>query len=145
MEFETRYPVRVEQEVAWGEQDKLGHVNNTVYFRYFENARIAQFERLGLQFPEPGGHGCGPILATTHCDFLRPIHFPDRLRTEIGISKLGKSSFVQLYRIFSCSQQEVVAKGSSVSVYYDYATGKSAPIPDELRQAIVELEIQRMR
>lgn len=140
MEFETQYPVRVEQNVAWGEQDKLGHVNNTVYFRYFENSRIAQFERLGLDFPEPGGSGFGPIMATTTCDFLRPIHFPDRIRIETGIIKLGRSSFVQLYRIYSHSQQDYVAKGSSVSVYYDYATGKSVPIPEELRQAIVRLE-----
>ena len=140
MEFETQYPVRVEQEVAWGEQDKLGHVNNTIYFRYFENARIAQFERLGLQFPEPGGHGFGPILANTQCDFLKPIHYPDRIRTEIGISRLGKSSFVQLYRIYSHGQQDYVARGTSVSVFYDYAAGKSAPIPDELRAAIVKLE-----
>ncbi|MBN9418372.1 MAG: acyl-CoA thioesterase [Candidatus Eremiobacteraeota bacterium] len=140
MEFETQYPIRVEQEVSWGEQDKLGHVNNTVYFRYFENSRIAQFEKLGLKFPEPGGHGFGPILATATCEFLKPIHFPDRIRTETGICKLGRSSFLQLYRIYSYGQQDYVATGTSVSVYYDYAAGKSAPIPDELRQAILELE-----
>ncbi|MBS2033673.1 acyl-CoA thioesterase [bacterium] len=140
MEFETRFPVGVEQEVAWGEQDKLGHVNNTVYFRYFENARIAQFARLGLGLPEPGQVGEGPILASTTCDFLKPLQFPDRVRTEIGISRLGRSSFIQQYRIFSLTQQDYVAKGTSVSVYYDYAAGKSAPIPDRLRQAIIELE-----
>lgn len=140
MEFETRYPVCVEQEVAWGEQDKLGHVNNTVYFRYFENARIAQFERLGLGMPDPGQVSEGPILASTTCDFLKPLHFPDRIRTEIGISRLGKSSFIQLYRIYSYAQADYVAKGTSVSVYYDYGTGKSTPVPETLRQAIVELE-----
>ncbi|MFN8612370.1 MAG: thioesterase family protein [Vulcanimicrobiota bacterium] len=140
MEFETGYPVRVEQEVAWGEQDKLGHVNNTVYFRYFENARIAQFARLGLGLPEPGQVGEGPILASTTCDFLKPLHFPDRVRTEIGISRLGKSSFIQQYRVYSYSQADYVAKGTSVSVYYDYAAARSVPIPESLRQAIIELE-----
>lgn len=140
MEFETQYPVRVEQEVAWGEQDKLGHVNNTIYFRYFENARIAQFSRLGLDLPEPGQLGEGPILASTTCDFLKPLHYPDRVRTEIGIARLGKSSFIQHYRVFSYAQQGYVAKGTSVSVYYDYAAGKSTPIPEPLRQAILELE-----
>lgn len=140
MEFETQYPVRVEQEVAWGEQDKLGHVNNTVYFRYFENARIAQFERLKLPFPDPGSQGHGPIMATTTCDFLKPIHFPDRVRIETGVTRLGRSSFVQVYRIYSHAQQDYVAKGSSVSVYYDYASGQSVPIPDDLRKAILELE-----
>ena len=137
LELETTYPVRVDQAVAWGEQDKLGHVNNTVYFRYFENARIAQFEKLGLN---TSNSGFGPILANTQCDFLKPIHFPDRIRTEIGVSRVGKSSFIQQYRIFSYTQQCYVATGNSVSVYYDYASARSAVIPEELRQAIVQLE-----
>lgn len=138
--IETRYPVWVEQEVAWGEQDKLGHVNNVTYFRYFENARIAHFQALGLDLPAPGQAGCGPILASTHCDFLRPLTYPDHIRTEIGVSKLGNSSFVHSYRIYSEKQQTWVAKGQSVTVYYDYAAQKSAPLPESIRRAILDLE-----
>ena len=68
------------------------------------------------------------------------MHFPDRVRTEIGISRLGKSSFIQQYRVYSYSQADYVAKGTSVSVYYDYAAARSVPIPESLRQAIIELE-----
>lgn len=140
MEIETSFPTKVEQDVAWGEQDKLGHVNNVTYFRYFENARIAHFQALELELPEPGQPGCGPILASTHCDFLRPLTYPDHIRTEIGVSKLGNSSFVHSYRIFSEQQQTWVARGQSVTVYYDYSTQKSTPLPPAIREAILKLE-----
>ena len=140
MEIETRYPTVVEQEVAWGEQDKLGHVNNINYFRYFENARIAHFRAVQMSMPEPNQPGFGPILASTSCDYLKPLVFPDRIRIEAGVSRLGNSSFVHSYRIYSQQQQAYVARGQSVNVYFDYASQRSTPLPPELRAAILALE-----
>lgn len=140
MEINTRYPVQCENEVAWGEQDALGHVNNTVYFRYFENARIRHFLAMGMPMPQPGNQAEGPILASTRCDFLRPLTYPDRVRTEIGVSRIGTSSFTHLYRIYSISQQTWVARGESVTVYYDYVKGTSTPLPTELRRSLLVLE-----
>lgn len=74
------------------------------------------FDRLGVQLPLAGSQGFGGILASGQCDFRKPIYYPDRIRTEIGISKLGKRSSVQLCRIYSYAQQDYVAHGSSVSV-----------------------------
>jgi acyl-CoA thioester hydrolase len=140
VDIETRYPTVIEQEIAWGEQDKLGHVNNVHYFRYFENARIAHFRSVRMSMPEPDEPGCGPILAHTRCDYLKPLVFPDRIRIEAGVSRLGTSSFVHSYRIYSMQQQCYVARGESVNVYFDYASQKSTPLPEELRQAIVAFE-----
>ena len=140
MEINTRYPVHCENEVAWGEQDALGHVNNTVYFRYFENARIRHFLEMGMPMPQPGAAAEGPILASTRCDFLRPLTYPDRVRTEVGVSRIGNSSFTHSYRIYSLSQETWVARGESVTVYYDYERGTSAPLPPELRRALLALE-----
>ena len=140
MQIDTRYPTVVEQEVAWGEQDKLGHVNNVTFFRYFENARIAYFRAIGMPMPEPGQLQCGPILANTQCDFLKPLVFPDRIRIEAGVSRIGTSSFVHSYRIYSQQQQTYVAQGQSINVYYDYQNQSSIPLPEALRQAILELE-----
>ena len=142
MSSKISFPIQLEQELAWGEQDALGHVNNTLYFRYFENARVAHFRAIGLGFPNPGSGGCGPILASTSCNFLKPLTYPDRIRIECGVSRLGNSSFNHSYRIFSQSQQSWVAEGEAVTVYYDYATGKSTPLPAELRQRIEELQNQ---
>lgn len=140
MDAETRFPVQLEQNVVWGEQDKLGHVNNVAFFRYFENARIAHFQAIQMPLPEPGQGGQGPILASTHCDFLRPLVYPDRIRIEVGVPRLGKSSFVHHYRIYSYQQQTYVARGQSVKVFYDYTTQKSVALPEDLRRAIQALE-----
>lgn len=139
-ELVTHYPVRLEQDLAWGEQDALGHVNNTVFFRFFENARVAHFLRVGIEFPKAGEAGQGPILASAHCDFLRPLTFPDRIRVEAGVSRIGSSSFTHSYRIFSFRQLDYVARGEAVIVYYDYAAARSQPLPERIRQALLELE-----
>lgn len=140
MQIETHYPVRVRHEVMWGEQDMLGHVNNTWYFRYFENARIDHFEAIQMVMPDKEGATCGPILASTRCDFLLPVTFPDTLRVDTGVIRMGNSSYVAAYRVWSERQQTYVARGEAVNVFYDYAAQKSVSLPSELRERILHLE-----
>ena len=68
------YPVQLEIPVAWGDMDAFGHVNNTVYLRWFESARIAFFERIDIDATRP--EKVGPILASTTCDYLTPVAYP---------------------------------------------------------------------
>jgi acyl-CoA thioester hydrolase len=140
LQVETTYPVRLEQDVIWGEQDLFGHVNNTVYFRYFENVRVAHFREIGMLMPSPGSAGAGPILASTRCDFKLPLTFPDRVRIETGVLKLGTSSYTYGYRIWSYAQQAYAALGEGVVVYYDYEQKKSVPLPEALRRRILDVE-----
>ena len=78
------FPVSVDIPVAWGEMDAFGHVNNVVFFRYFETVRIAYFERLlGSGFSSPDFM---PILANTECSYKRPVVFPDTLQAEAAVS-----------------------------------------------------------
>ena len=74
------FPVFVENPVVWGEMDSYRHVNNTVYFRYFENARLEYFRRLGW-FEYEQETGIGPILAATQARFRKPLTYPDRVWT----------------------------------------------------------------
>lgn len=143
MQVDTTYPVRVEQDVVWGEQDVFGHLNNVAYFRYFENARIVHFREIGIPMPLPGGGGTGPILASTHCDYKLPLTFPDRVRIETGVTKLGTSSFTYGYRVWSHGHQAYAALGEGVIVFYDYTLKRSVPLPEEIRQQILALEGQR--
>lgn len=138
MLIETSHPVHWEQSVEWGDQDAFGHVNNVVYFRYCENARLAHFERVGMPFPNNGP--LGPIVATASCDFLRPVSYPDRLRVETGVSRLGSSSFTYSYRIFSQQQNDWVCRGSAVAVLFDYQQKRATPLPEALRERILALE-----
>ncbi len=70
--------------VQWGDQDAFGHVNNTVYFRWFESARIAYFARIGLSHAL-NADPIAPILASISCDYRRPITFPDTV--QIGMPR----------------------------------------------------------
>ena len=87
------YPVVVETPVAWGEMDAFGHVNNIVYFRYFETARIAYFARLDV--PEfLGRDPTGPILAETTCRFRAALAYPDTVSVGARVANVGEDRFV---------------------------------------------------
>lgn len=134
-----RYPVSVEIPVAWGDMDAYAHVNNTVYLRWFETGRIAYFERLGL-VERKEESGVGPILARVAVDYRRPVTYPDSVRVDVAVTRIGTRSFTMVYRAFSRAQQVEVASGDSVIVVYDYGQGRPAPVDDALRASISALE-----
>jgi acyl-CoA thioester hydrolase len=134
-----RYPVSVTIPVAWGEMDAFEHVNNVAYARWVETARVAYFTRLGLMCPRRKD-GVGPILARIAIDYGRPVSFPDTVRVDATVRRIGKSSLALSYRIFSEEQQAEVATGEDVIVVFDYASGKKALVDDRLRSAIHALE-----
>jgi len=132
------YPIHVRFPMHWGEMDALGHANNTRYFAWFETARIALFEAVGIVADEPSA--VGPILATTTCDFLRPISYPADLVASARVSKIGRSSFVMEYAVSRAeAPDDPCAKGSGVVVLIDYGTGEKRPVPDDLRATIDRL------
>lgn len=122
--------------VAWGEMDAFGHVNNVVYFRYFENARIEYLIRIGLIETR----GVGPILATASCRFRRPVTYPDQLLVGVRASAVGEDRFTLEYRLVSSRQEAVAAEGESVVVCYDHEKGRKAPLPPNVRQAIEAID-----
>jgi acyl-CoA thioester hydrolase len=135
-----RYPVVVEVPVAWGDMDAFGHVNNTVYLRWFESARIAYFMRIGLSDPKTSG-GKGPILARTSCDYRLPLQFPDTIKVAGTVTKLGTTSFTMGYRVTSAAHKNAVAaEGEGIVVLIDYAKGGKIPLDDALKAKILEVE-----
>src|SRR6185369_14060533 len=74
----SAFPVVVELDVAWADMDSFAHVNNVVYFRYFENARVAYLDRVGW-FAALRDQGVGPIVHSTNARFRRPLSYPDRV------------------------------------------------------------------
>ena len=132
------YPVSLQIPVAWGEMDAFGHVNNVVFFRYFESARIEYFRKLrGDDF---GNGEFLPILAQTECSYLRPVYHPDTLTAQTRVSRVGSSSLTMEYKLTSDSQDAVVAEGKAVVVNVDPKTGKGRPLTEDLKQKISLLE-----
>jgi acyl-CoA thioester hydrolase len=132
------YPVVVTIPVAWGEMDALGHVNNIMYFRYFETARMRYLERAGL-LDIMKEIGIGPILAKTSCTFKIPIYYPDTLTVGTRVSTIGNTHFNTEYIIFS-EKHGVAAFGDGIIVTFDYRANGKAPVPDVVIRAIEKLE-----
>ena len=139
-----RWPLRLEVPVAWGDMDALGHVNNTVYLRWFESARIRYFERIAVNL-DLSSHTIGPILARQEIDYRQPVTYPDRVSTAVTVSRIGRTSFIMPFRSTSEKTGAVVAEGQGVMVMLDYAHGQTVPVPDEVRAAILALEMSAER
>jgi acyl-CoA thioester hydrolase len=125
--------------VGWGDMDSFSHLNNTVYFRYFEHVRIAYFERCSM-LTSMELTGVGPILASTSCRFRRPITFPDRVWLGARVIDMGDDRFIMKYRLFSEKLGVMAAEGEGKIVMLHYESGAKAPIAPELRKAIEGLE-----
>jgi acyl-CoA thioester hydrolase len=132
------FVVSIEVPVAWGEQDAFGHLNNVVYFRYFESVRMHFLERIGA-LRSHAEHGIGVILASTTCDFKRPVEWPAKLNVRCGCTAVGNTSFSMTYEVAD-EHGAIVASGSSVQVMYDYRAGAKVRVPDAVRKAIADLQ-----
>ena len=133
------YPIVVEYPVAWGEMDAFQHVNNIVYFRYFENARIVYSEKLGLHAMKEQT-GIGPILGSVNCRYKLPLTYPDIVSVGAKIVSIEEDRFTMRHVVVSHRHKAVAAEGEGVIVIYDYREGKKTALPDELRKRIIELE-----
>lgn len=134
----AEFPVVRRWPVAWGDQDTLAHVNNVVYFRWFESVRIAFFEAIGWSVAGPTG-GVGPILASTSCVFKAPLTYPDTVTLGARAEDLGDDRFTMRYRVVSERLDRVAAEGEGRIVSFDYRAGVKAPLPAEVRAAILAL------
>ena len=112
----------------------MGHVNNAVFFNYFEEGRLAFFTSTspGRKFP-----AFDFILAHTSCDYLKQVTFGDRLMLQIRVAKIGSKSFALDYTVLDRNDTEVIyAAGKSVQVCYDYAKEATMPLPEGLHRLL---------
>ncbi|MHB8091591.1 MAG: acyl-CoA thioesterase [Syntrophales bacterium] len=133
------YPVVIKTPVAWGEMDAFQHVNNIIYLRYFESARIAYFYKLDM-IEAMARTGIGPILASLSCKFKVQITYPDDVLIGAKVTNIGKHSFMMGYCVFSASHQKMAAEGEGLIVTFNYQENRKVAVPEELRQRILALE-----
>jgi acyl-CoA thioester hydrolase len=141
-QFDKEYPLVIQQDLIWGDMDAFGHVNNKVYFRYFEDARMAYFYRIGVH-QQNEQVGVAPILAATNCNFRRPLDYPDRIHVAARSHVLSARKIRMEYVVFSEKLGAIAADGEGLVVYYDYGNGKSCEIPQAIVSAIHDLEARR--
>jgi acyl-CoA thioester hydrolase len=121
----------------WIDNDVYGHINNVVYYEFFDTAvngyliaqgalDIAKGEVIGL-------------VVETHCNYFKPVAFPDRLRAGLRVAKMGTSSVTYNVGIFRNDDDIAAAQGHFVHVYVDRATSKPVPLPEALKKALGKL------
>jgi acyl-CoA thioester hydrolase len=135
----AQFTIVISIPVQWGDQDAFGHVNNTIYLRWFESARIVYLERIGMMDLHEA-ENVGPILASVACDYRRPVTYPDTVLIGARVTRIGRSSVGMEHAAASQEQGVIAAEGKSTLVTFDYHKAKSHPIPLVLRQAIEALE-----
>ncbi len=138
-EFDQAFPVQVHLPVQWGDMDAFGHVNNTVYFKYFETARLAYFNQVGVM-EDMQAEQLGPILAETSAQFKRALVFPDQIIAGANVIENQTYGFLMQYGVYSKQQDTVTTLGTGRIVMVDYNSGKKVKPTDKLLQAIAELQ-----
>lgn len=123
--YSTKIPVR------WGDMDAYGHVNNTVYFRFCEQARVEWSEKIG--YPVRTDAGEGIVIINAACTFLIPIVYPATVVLDMYAGEPGRSSVMTWYEMRVEGDSRLFAEGSSKMIWMSHGTGKSVAMPDVLR------------
>lgn len=132
------WPVSLTVAVAWGDMDAYQHVNNTRYFRWFEDVRIELFWRSKI-IDHQKSSGVGPILARTECIYRHPVTFPDQLTVSARVTDIGSDRFTLEKQIFSDKAGKICALGDARLVMVDYRNGGKGSIPQEVRTSLEAL------
>jgi acyl-CoA thioester hydrolase len=120
--------------IRWGDMDAMGHVNNTVYFRYMEIVRIEWLHTLGGT-PDP--QGTGPVIVNAFCNFHKQLEYPGDILAKHYVAQPGRSSFETYITLERTDEPGVIyASGGAKTVWVDFPAGKSVPLPDWLRAVI---------
>lgn len=119
-------------DVRFRDCDPLGHTNNAVYLTYLEQTRLHYWREL-WGFGAARSNAPGVIMARAEIDYKRPSFYGQTLEVRMSLASIGNSSFTYNYEIVD-GDNNLIASARTVQVMYDYATAKSVPIPDEIRQ-----------
>ena len=115
--------------IRWGDMDAQGHVNNTVYFRYMEQARVEWLESLRERVGDVDGQG--QVIVNASCTFLLPLCYPGAIDVRMFLDPPGRSSLDSHYEMWM--NERKYAEGSARIVWIDQRTQRSAPLPERLR------------
>ncbi|WP_036128818.1 acyl-CoA thioesterase [Marinobacter nitratireducens] len=116
--------------LRWGDMDAYGHANNTVYFRFFEEARIVWLASLEVGGPE---EPTGPVIIKTSATFLKELTHPANVVVKTYADKAGNTSLDSYHLLTDADSGEVYAEGYAKIVWFDRSARASTALPDALR------------
>jgi acyl-CoA thioester hydrolase len=121
----------------WMDNDAYGHVNNVVYYSYFDTV-VNQFLIARGVLDVERGEVIG-LVVETGCRYFKPVSFPETLEAGLRVEHLGSSSVRYSIGIFREDEDDAAAQGHFVHVYVDRATRRPVPLPDALRAVLEEI------
>jgi acyl-CoA thioester hydrolase len=124
--------------IRWGDMDAMGHVNNTIYFRYMEQARISWF---GALLPEDEAwQSTGIVIANASCNYKRAITYPGTVEVKLLVGAPGGTSMPTYYELRVDADPEPYADGAAVVVFINMKTQRPARIPDGIRNKLESID-----
>jgi len=138
-ELLSEFSFITQMNIEWGDMDALQHVNNVEYFKYFQKARIAYFEKNSSEdlFVESR---ISTILASTECKFIYPLKYPDAISIGARVDSMADQYFTMKYAVISHKNQKLVAIGGAKVVMFDYDKNMKASVPQEVKKRILNFE-----
>jgi acyl-CoA thioester hydrolase len=132
------FPVRLPLRLDWSEMDLFGHINNVAYFKYIQASRVNYWEVTGLA-NDFNLTKIGPILLSTGCQFIKPLHYPGDIVVEARMEFIKNTSFGIHHRMLN-HRNEVCAEAHDVIVTFDFNKNEKVPVSDAFRNAVNDIE-----
>ncbi|MVW72011.1 MULTISPECIES: thioesterase family protein [unclassified Bordetella] len=130
----SAYPHFAAISTRWKDNDVYGHVNNVVYFEFFDtaiNQFLIELGALDIERSEVVG-----LVVDNRCTYFSSIRFPDTVQVGIKITRIGRSSVEYEVGVFKNADESAAALGRFVHVYVDKATGSATEIPENIRSVL---------
>jgi acyl-CoA thioester hydrolase len=121
--YQSDFPIR------WGDMDAMGHVNNVMYFRYFEQIRMEWYGQSGFVPLPPESQGI--VIVDNHAEYLKPVTYPMHIKVQMFGHSPGRSSFISSYLL--TVDDVLFTRGSAKVVWVDTVAGTSIPLPADVR------------
>lgn len=135
---EQIFPVKLKIRIDWSELDYFGHVNNVAFFKYIQSARVNYWDQIGLRESHIKTN-IGPMLASSKCDFKKPLLFPGEITIQTKTAFIKNTSFCFIHQIID-AQNEIAAEAQDIMVMFDFNKNEKTVFPEELRRKIGEIE-----
>lgn len=136
----TDFPVVVDIDVRFRDMDAFARVDSVVYYEYFEIARVAYLDRIGMPVPGPAWHDFGWVIGSTLCRYRAAVVYPDTLSVGTRVAAMSDDRVLMEYRAVSRELGRVAVEGDALLVSYDFDAGRAVPVRKDVRDAILLLE-----
>ena len=125
-------------DTRWNDNDTYGHINNAVYYFYFDS--VVNSYLIEQKVLDPKNSETIGLVAETGCTYFTPLSFPEKIEAGLRVRHTGTSSVVYEIGLFSAQANETAALGKFVHVYVDAKTRRPVKLPENLRQAVERLQ-----